>query len=260
MLSIANRLSLCVMASTLTCAWAVPITFQLGPGLGISVEGSAPEITLDVTGANVANSSFNYFQNGDFFNFAGAVTFQGVKPAEISLLSFTGQFDKDPSINWAVTAVTASKSATFSFTFSQPTAFGIYSLVTSGLSGSMGDLRGDGVSVTNITSTSDVPTGNTLPALTMTGNCVAGASVPASNHPCPAVGQFGPVTTTLPPAYYPSMSTSLSFNLTPNDSATFQGQLLLEQAVPEPGTTALIALGLVGLVFGRFRTVRANKS
>ena len=248
------------MASTLTCAWAVPITFHLGPSLGISTD--APEITLDVTGANAASSSFNYFQNGDLFNFAGAVTFQGARPTEISLLSFTGQFDKDPSINWAVTAVTASKSATFSFTFSQPTVFGIYSLVTSGLSGSMGDLRGDGVSVTNITSTSEVPTGNTLAALTMTGNCIAGASVPASNHPCPAVGQFGPATTTLPPAYYPSMSTSLSFNLTPNDSATFQGQLLLEQAVPEPGTTALMAFGLVGVVFGRIRMVRAraNKS
>lgn len=236
----------------------MPITFKLGPSLGISSETPVPEITLDVAGANVKNSTFAYTRNGDIFNFVGSVSYQGAKPKDISVLSFSGEFDQDPYINWAITAVTAANSANFSYTFSQPVALGIYSLVTAGFSGSMGDLKGDGVSVSNIQSTSDVPTGNTLAALTMSGNCIAGPSTPASNHPCPAVGQFGPLSTIIPAAYYPTMSTSLSFTLTPYDSATFQGQLLLDHAVPEPGTTALMALGIAGIAFGRFRMVRAR--
>ena len=256
---LANRLLSFVFASALFCAWGVPVTFNLVPALGASGDEPAPFLTLDVAGATAAATSFIYLRNGDVYDFTGSVRFQGTKASDVSLISFSGEFDKDPFINWAITAVTGANSASFSYTFSTPVAPGIYSSALAGFSGSMGDLRGDGVSVTNLINTSEIASGTPQPALTMSGSCVAGPSTPASNHPCPPLGQFGPVSTNLAPAYYPSMSTTLKFTLTPNDSATFQGQLLLEQPTPEPGTVALMGFGLVGIVFGRYRQVRSRK-
>lgn len=255
---LANRLLACTFALAVPCAWAVPITFNLAPAFGAAGD-PAPFVTLDVDGATAVGSSFSYVQTGDVYDFAGAVQFKGTNARDISSISFAGSIDKDPYINWAVSAVTASNSVTFTYVFGTPVVPGIYYGARAGFSGSMGDLRGDGVSATNIENKSEIPMGTGIPALTLSGNCVAGPSVPASNHPCPAVGQYGPIFANLPDGNYPSMSSSLKFTLTPNDSASFQGQLILLET-PEPGTIGLMAFGLLSVAFGRYRMVRARKS
>lgn len=258
---LANRLLACAFTLVIPCAWAVPITFTMAPALGAAGD-PAPSVTLDVDGATAVGSSFTYVRNGDVYDFAGAVQFKGTNARDISSIGFSGVIDKDPFINWAISAVTASNSNTFSFTFSAPVVPGIYYMALAGFSGSMGDLKGDGVSATNIENKSEIPIGTGIPALTLGGNCVAGPSVPAANHPCPAVSQgtqFGPAFANLPDGNYPSMSTALKFTLTPNDSASFQGQLVLLET-PEPGTIGLMAFGLLSVAFGRYRMVRARKS
>jgi hypothetical protein len=221
-------------------ASATPIT--LNSGLGQS-------LTFDVAGSTMLSSSATFTPIGDLTAFTGSATFKGPGSKDISQLSVSGVFGADPFINWAATASTGSAAKSFSFSFSQSNSFGLYDVASAALSGSMGDVRGDGVTVSNLMETVSIPNGTMINALTLTGGCSASGTGVIANHPCPLNGTQLGASTPLPLSFYPTMQLTVGFALTKLDSATFQGQLVLDgpSQVPEPASVALMGAGLLGL-------------
>lgn len=138
----------------------------------------------------------------------------------------------------------------FAFIFTTPVALGPYNHVSNSFNGSMTDLRGDGVAITNVDQQALLNGSNVAPVELGVFTCLGGPGLAGQSYNCPiAGGGFGPISTSVPNALYSTLSASLAFTLSANDAASFNGVVILDSAsTPEPASMGL-ALAGVALIF-----------
>lgn len=244
-------------------ASALALSIALTGALGLAatqasaqVSSLAPSIFVFGDGSVIpADVAIRPGQTPDTFIFTGAFA-----NSDFSL-SFEGTTKADPFILWAVGATNLTANpVNFAFLFLQPVIGGPYNTVTSNFSGSVTDLRGDGVSA-NVSNEVSLNPGGLVAGSQIGGLCTYGSIGPAFSGPCPLAPQlaFGPVTNSVAAQNYIGMSTTLQFTLSPFDSAAFSGAAILDTTViPVPASLPLFIGGLaVGLMAWRRRRATA---
>ena len=162
----------------------------------------------------------------------------------------SGTLSTNGFINWTVDALNFRANTTRFFAdIILPLTSGPFSSVTSSLTGSVIDQRGDGVFAfglnahlgLNFVNQSDLDLGPGQGNL----GCEFGVGVAGTSYAC---GAFGPASKALSQSYT-GFDSSIGFDLSGNaDTATFNGTVALVKSnvnVPEPDGLALMALGLV---------------
>lgn len=159
-------------------------------------------------------------------------------------LSVNVTTNPDPFVLYAVGALNNTDGPlSFSFTFITPLLLGPYDQLTNSFNGRMTDAQGDGVTLSGILQ-SALLNGANVPAVQLgTFTCAAGPAAPLTNHPCPTGPGFGPVTAAVPSAFYATLGANLNFTVSPHDSASFNGEVVLDNQVPVPEPTSMLLLG-----------------
>jgi hypothetical protein len=145
----------------------------------------------------------------------------------------------------------------FSFTFLTPLLLGPYDQITNSFNGSMTDLIGNGVSLSGILQLALLNGGN-VPAVQLgTFACAGGPGAPLTNYACPPGPGFGPITAAVPNAFYNTLGANLNFTISPADSASFNGGVILDSLpIPEPTTMLLLSAGLGVMGLGAWRRMK----
>ena len=191
-----------------------------------------------------------------------------VGPGVITNLSV--QFDPDPSISFSGSSSNLTPGPTdYTFYFGTPIAPGLYDAASSTASVSVtsGDLGSSTIaqngSAPFVTARgSDGPTLLPIGVDIGTGTCTAGAASNTCRYPPPS---GGPATSSFAPVFLDNLEVTLSYTQTDAGSqAAWSGRVDVFRAsvssVPEPGTVALVATGLLavaGIGASRRRRVAA---
>jgi hypothetical protein len=215
-----------VTPSNVACAPTITLTYKVGSGSLQTFAFATPPIYA-------AGSWSASFTPQTFSNF----TFTGGQLAS----------SPDPYVGFSFGIVNTSKQAmTFNYDFTTPYAGGPYAFVSS--------VFGDVLIDTNFTGTSTVtPIGSNYIMNTFdSGNLLSqvnigrGCTTPAHRFVCtsPDIGALGPL-------HYTSFASGTlevegSFTVTPGGQYTLTGRSSLAP-IPEPGTMALFATGVIGL-------------
>ena len=229
---------------------ATPFIFDFGGPFGI--QGLEPTVDISVNGGDVIPLDTNVSVSGTTFAFSGSGKW--VNPSDASdfiQFSFSGVSDSDPFINWAWAATSGSKQASFTVMFTQPST-GTFNQAVAGFNGSLGVVSKGTLAATNVQTHNFLDGIEVITLPVPAATCDYGTQSPAVNQPCPVGGgQFGP-------KYAngtwvdPTLKTVFNYDVTPNTSASFNGQFVLLNAVPEPASFALMGAGLIALAaFGR---------
>ena len=230
-------------------AGATPFVFDFGGPFGI--QGLEPGVDITVNGGDIIPGDTSVSVTGTTFAFSGSGKW--VNPADATdfvLFSFSGVSDSDPFINWAWAATSGTKKASVNVTFTQPSV-GTFQYASAGFNGSLGLVKKGTLAATNVQTHNFLDATEVITLPGVPGTCDYGTQNPAINKPCPiGGGQFGPQTVS---GLWvdPTLKTVFNFDVTPDTSASFNGQFILT-AVPEPATFALMGAGLMALAaFGR---------
>ena len=191
---------------------------------------------------------------GDTFVCAGTNLVVG----DLRLDNWNMSFDNDPVVTGvtAVTNLNLVSSVQFTLFFTLPTGpIGPATLSGGSVQGGMTDNTGDDATVSTATGSAfyqGLIDGVAVPARTLYADpqsFSAGGAFLSGNIPSTAFGT--PIPSLPSPAVTSDIGIRLDFILTPGDSASFTSNFVV--VVPEPGTGALLALGLVALAAHRRR-------